>query len=163
MHTVPSPRPRAIVVGVDGSPSSVAALQLAAGLMPLAGDVIHAVTTWQYPLVFGTYTPVDWNYEELAEQALDLALNEAFPDGVPVELKRRVVHGSPAEVLISESAHASMVVVGSRGHGGFTGLLLGSVSTAVAERAECPVLVSHGVLRPLEGQGSTPPPAGASV
>ncbi|MBG6226486.1 nucleotide-binding universal stress UspA family protein [Arthrobacter sp. CAN_A2] len=130
--------------------------------MPLAGDVIHAVTSWQYPLVFGAYTPLDWNYEELAEQTLDQALNEAFPEGIPIDLTRRVVHGSPAEVLISESTHASMVVVGSRGHGGFAGLLLGSVSSAVAERAECPVLVSHGVLRPLEDQSSTPP-VGASV
>ncbi|WP_247829050.1 universal stress protein [Arthrobacter antioxidans] len=163
MHTIPSPRPRAVVVGVDGSPSSVTALQLAARLIPLAGDVIHAVTSWQYPPPFGAYGPVDVNHEELAGKVLDQALNEAFPGGTPLGLKRGLIQGSPAEVLLEESTHASMVVVGSRGHGGFAGLLLGSVSTAVTERAKCPVLVSHGALQPLEGQGSTLPLVGASA
>ncbi|WP_082046062.1 universal stress protein [Arthrobacter sp. L77] len=163
MHTIPSPRPRAVVVGVDGSPSSVAALQLAARLIPLAGDVIHAVTSWQYPPPFGAYGPVDVNHEEMAGEVLDEALNAAFPEGIPLGLERRLIQGPAAEVLLEESAHASMIVVGSRGHGGFAGLLLGSVSTAVAERAECPVLVSHGALRPQEGQGFALPSVGASA
>ncbi|WDF31857.1 universal stress protein [Arthrobacter agilis] len=144
----PSPSShRVIVVGVDGSPSSVAALQLAASLVPLAGDAIDAVTAWQYPLVFGVHTPMDWNYEELGGQALDQALLEAFPDRYPCTIKRRLLNGSPAQTLIEESRDASMVVIGSRGHGGFSGLLLGSVSSTVAERAQCPVLVSHGALQ----------------
>jgi nucleotide-binding universal stress UspA family protein len=144
MNVLPLSSRRVIVVGVDGSPSSVAALQLAASLVPLAGDAIDAVTAWQYPLVFGLYTPMDWNYEELAGQALDQALLDAFPDGYPCTIERRLLNGSPAQILIEESRDASMVVVGSRGHGGFSGLLLGSVSSTVAERAQCPVLVSHG-------------------
>lgn len=140
-------RQRVIVVGVDCSPSSVAALQLAASLIPLAGNVIHAVSAWQYPVVFGLYTPMDWNYEELGGKALDQSLLEAFPDGHPCTVERRLINGSPAEILIEESRIASMVVVGSRGHGGFSGLLLGSVSSTVAERAHCPVLVSHGALQ----------------
>lgn len=143
---------RVIVVGVDGSQSSVAALQLAASLVPLAGNAIDAVTAWQYPLVFGLYTPMDWNYEELAGQALDQALLDAFPEGCPCTIERRLLNGSPAQILIEESRDASMVVVGSRGHGGFSGLLLGSVSSTVAERAQCPVLVSHGTPQLPEDQ-----------
>jgi nucleotide-binding universal stress UspA family protein len=163
MESPSTPRPRVIVVGVDGSPSSVAALQLAASLVPLAGDVIHAVAAWQYPLVFGLYTPVDWNYEELGGKALDRALADAFPSTYPCEIERHLLKGAPAEVLIEESRHASMVVVGSRGHGGFGGLLLGSVSSAVAERAECPVLVSHGALQLREGETVALRPVGASA
>lgn len=139
--------PRVVVVGVDGSPSSVTALQLAASLVPLAGDVLHAVAAWQHPLAFSLYTPLEWNYEELGGQALDQALLDAFPDGYPCTIERRLLKGSPAQILIEESRSASMVVVGSRGHGGFSGLLLGSVSSNVAERALCPVLVSHGALQ----------------
>jgi nucleotide-binding universal stress UspA family protein len=141
---------RIIVVGVDGSPSSVAALRLAASLMPLAGDMIRAVTVWQYPLAFGLHAPIDWNYEELAGKALDQALLEAFPTGHPCAIERQVLHGLPALTLIDESRDASMVVVGSRGHGGFRDLLLGSVSRLVSERAQCPVLVCHGGVHPDE-------------
>ncbi len=158
MVTPSAPVRRTIVVGVDGSNSSVAALQLAAGLVPLAGNVIRAVAAWQYPLVFGLYTPMDWNYEELAGKALDQGLLDAFPNGYPCEVERQLLKGAPAEVLVQESREASMVVVGSRGHGGFSGLLLGSVSSAVAERAACPVLVSHGVLQLPEGDAVPLPP-----
>lgn len=163
MNVTSPQRHRRIVVGVDGSPSSVAALKLAAGLVPLAGDVIHAVTAWQYPLAFGLYTPMDWNYEELAGTALDQALLDAFPDGFPCEIRRELINGAAAEVLIAESRNASMVVVGSRGHGGFSGLLLGSVSSTLTERAHCPVLVSHGALQPGGGDTVALPPVAASA
>lgn len=155
MEAPSSPGQRIIVVGVDGSSSSVAALQLATRMVPLMGDVVHAVSVWQYPLVFGMYTPIDWNYEELAEGALEQALKDAFPGDASYKVEPRVVHGAPAEVLIEESRVASMVVVGSRGQGGFSGLLLGSVSAAVAERAGCPVLIAHGAVQLPEGQSNT--------
>ncbi len=142
-----SRKPRVIVVGVDGSPSSINALELAARLVPLAGDVIRAVTVWQYPVGFGTFAPLDWNPDEMAEAALDQALSAAFQDHRPCPIERRVLQGPAAQVLIDESKHASMVVVGSRGHGGFAGLLLGSVSSAVAERSSCPVVIAHGALQ----------------
>lgn len=145
------PEPRAMVVGVDGSTSSIAALELAAQLIPLAGDIIRAVTVWHYSVAFGTFTPVDWHPDELAEAALDRALAAAFQDKPPCPIERRVLQGSPAQVLIDESTRASMIVVGSRGHGGFAGLLLGSVSSAVAERAACPVVIARGSLQPDRG------------
>jgi nucleotide-binding universal stress UspA family protein len=163
METTPAPGQRVIVVGVDGSSSSVAALRLAASLMPLAGDRIDALAAWQHPLVFGLYTPLEDDYEELAGRALDQAVTDAFPTGAPCVLRRRVRHGLATEILIEESRHASMVVLGSRGRGGFNGLLLGSVSSAVVERAECPVLVSHGALQ-LPGRAAIAvPTVGASA
>lgn len=161
METPTDAHQRAIVVGVDGSPSSVAALQLAMSLVPLAGDVVHAVSAWHHPVALSVYTPMDWNYEEVAEKALDQALHDAFPEGTPAVVERRIRQGNAAQVLIDESKRASMVVVGSRGHGGFAGLLLGSVSSTVAERAQCPVLVSHGVMETVDSDAL--PSVGASA
>ena len=154
---------RVIVVGVDGSPSSIAALHLAVSLMPLAGDTIRALAVWQHPIAFGRYSPPpEHDYEALARQALDQAVTDAFPNGAPYPIEQQVVRGLAVEVLIQQSRHASMVVVGSRGHGGFAGLLLGSVSSALAERAHCPVLVSHGALHVIEGETIVLPPVDAS-
>ncbi|WP_434994269.1 universal stress protein [Arthrobacter sp. Ld5] len=161
--TTPPSRPRVIVVGVDGSEESIAALELAGSLVPLAGDVIRALTVWQYPIGFGTFAPISWNPDELAETALDHALSAAFGDEPPCPVERRVLQGPTAQVLIEESRKASMIVVGSRGHGGFAGLLLGSVSSAVAERSACPVLIAHGSLQPPDGESATAQPASASA
>jgi nucleotide-binding universal stress UspA family protein len=72
----------------------------------------------------------------------------------PAGLVTRVEQGGAARILIDVSQGANLLVVGSRGHGGFAGLLLGSVSSACAEHAACPVLVVHG---------ETPPPTPGSV
>ncbi|MHA7238712.1 universal stress protein [Arthrobacter sp. TMS1-12-1] len=158
MNTTPSPRsPRVIVVGVDGSEESIAALELAASLVPLAGDIIRAVTVWQYPIGFGTFAPITWNPDELAETALDHALSAAFRDEPPCPVERLVLQGPTAQVLIDQSRTASMIVVGSRGHGGFVGLLLGSVSSAVAERSACPVVIAHGTLKSPDGEAAAQP------
>ena len=108
------------------------------------------------------YTPLVWDEEGSAGESLDAALTEAFPDGFPLGLERRLIHGLPAKVLLEQSEHATMLVVGSRGHGGFAGLLLGSVSATVTKHAMCPVLVSHGALEILEEHDTPASPVGAS-
>ncbi|MBT1001610.1 universal stress protein [Paenarthrobacter sp. DKR-5] len=143
MNESATPEPR-IVVGVDGSPSSVLALKWAGRLVPEVGTSITAVAVWQFQLAFGTYTPVDWHPEEIAETILAEAIVQAFGDNPPCPVETKTCRGQAAQVLIEESRTAALVVVGSRGHGGFAGLLLGSVSSAVAEHAKCPVLIAHG-------------------
>ncbi|MDQ0735077.1 universal stress protein [Arthrobacter agilis] len=162
MKNFPAAHERVVVVGVDGSLSSVTALQLAAQFVPAAGDVIHAVAAWHYPLAFGLYAPTGWNPQDQAEEVLDRALAIAFHDEAPCRVERLVLQGPPAEILIEKSKSASLVVVGSRGHGGFAGLLLGSVSSAIAERSACPVLISHGALQ-LSHDASTVTPAAESL
>lgn len=130
-----------IVVGVDGSPASADALSWAARQAELTGAAIEAVTSWEYPMAFGGYpaaNEIDWpaNARSVLDSALDQALGEAAD---PVT--RTVVEGHPAKVLIDAAAGAELLVVGSRGHGGFAGLLLGSVSEYVVAHAPCPVLV----------------------
>lgn len=163
MGTASTTSERVIVVGVDGSLSSVTALQLAARFLPAAGDSIQAVTAWHYPLAFGLYAPTGWNPQEQAQEILDQALTIAFHDQAPCRIERLVLQGPPAEILIDKSRQASLVVVGSRGHGGFAGLLLGSVSSAIAERSECPVLISHGSARLAHEHTATASPVTAKV
>jgi nucleotide-binding universal stress UspA family protein len=80
------------------------------------------------------------------DQIVAETVDEVFGAGRPAGMTVRTVKGNPAAALLAASADAHMVVVGSRGHGGFMGLLLGSVSAKVAEHASCPVLVVHNRL-----------------
>jgi nucleotide-binding universal stress UspA family protein len=145
-HPPPEPGPPAMIVGVDGSESSIAALRYAIELAPKLDLRVRALAVWSYPaFVYGGYYPqFDWTPEDDAERIVRKAAEEVFGGVVPDWFATRTRSGRAAEVLIDESEHAEMLVLGSRGHGGFAGLLLGSVSAACAEHAHCPVLVVHG-------------------
>ncbi len=133
-----------IVVGVDGSPESVLALKWAQTLAHALDATITAVTAWHMETVFGSYIVPDWDPDEGARQILKDAVEEAFGGRPPEGFSGVCVRGTPAKVLMEHSKSAQMLIVGSRGHGGFAGMLLGSVSSACAEHAGCPVLVVHG-------------------
>ena len=135
--------PGRVVVGVDGSESSKQALRWAVRLAASEGSTIEAVTAWDYPPSFNAPVDVNWRPDLDAKTVMRETLDEVFGDARPAELEERVVHGSARTVLIDASRGASLLVVGSRGHGGFAGLLLGSVSSACSEHAHCPVLVLH--------------------
>jgi nucleotide-binding universal stress UspA family protein len=145
-------RPARIVVGIDGSEQSLDALRWAGRLAARFGSRLDAVTAWEYPTSYGwTSIAPDWNPADDMAKVLDEAVEKVFGDQPPAGLERHVREGAPAKVLLDASHGALMLVVGSRGHGGFAGLLLGSVSANVAEHASCPVLILHG---------DEPPPAG---
>lgn len=137
--------PKRIIVGVDGSESSVAALRRAAVIAAALGSPLEAITTWEYPVLYASYYPAEeWSPEQDANTILATAIEQAFHGTVPQGFTQTTMQGPAARVLIEQSEHASMLVLGSRGHGGFAGLLLGSVSSACAEHAQCPVLIMHG-------------------
>jgi nucleotide-binding universal stress UspA family protein len=144
-----------VVVGVDGSEPSKHALRWAQFMARASASALEVVAAWQPYTDYGwagagwSTMPTDWNPAHDAEEALTATIEEVFGDQHPVGLKLTVREGNAAQVLLEVSAAAWMLVVGSRGHGGFTGLLLGSVSAACTEHATCPVLVLHG---------DTPPP-----
>jgi nucleotide-binding universal stress UspA family protein len=134
-----------IVVGVDGSPSSVQALRWALEQARLTGAPVCAVSAWALP-ASPTWLAVEEDadyWEEGARTVLDDAIKDATGDAEALPVQREVVGGHPAKVLIDASTDAGLLVVGSRGHGGFTGLLLGSVSQHVVAHASCPVVVVH--------------------
>jgi nucleotide-binding universal stress UspA family protein len=132
-----------IVVGVDGSSPSIDALRWAARIGTALGLEIDAVTSWEYPISYGMGGLLDYRPDTDATQVLAEALTTAFGDTRPDGLRRLVAEGHPAKVLLDASSEAEMLVVGSRGHGGFVGQLLGSVSAPCAEHATCPVVVIH--------------------
>jgi nucleotide-binding universal stress UspA family protein len=140
-----------IVVGVDQSEGARAALRFALEEAKLRRATLRVVHAWQYGYigatgVEGAYPALGGDIKELragAETALAETLRESIPEADTVEIERRVVEGRPAAVLVAESRDADLLVVGSRGHGGFTGLLLGSVSQQCAHHAACPVVIVH--------------------
>src|SRR5262249_32144304 len=130
-----------IVVGIDGSEHSKRALRWAGGLWGVRGGRIDAVIAWHPPVSFGwSYVPGDWNPEKDAEKVLARTVDEVFDGNPPVGTRLIVREGNPAKVLLDESRDADLLVVGSRGHGGVAGLLLGSVGAHCAEPAAPPVL-----------------------
>jgi nucleotide-binding universal stress UspA family protein len=130
-----------VVLGVDGSPSSEAATRLAFEEAALRGVGLVAVHAWSDIGAVPMFA-LDWRvYEEEAEAALAERLRgwqEQFPD---VQVRRRLVRDRPAHWLVEESQAAQLVVVGSRGRGGFAGLLLGSVASTVAQLSHAAVIV----------------------
>jgi len=134
---------RRIVVGVDGSPSSLKALRWAIRQAELAGAEVEAVTAWAYPTGYG-WAPLGDGAVDFAGDAgkiLAEALAEVSGIAPDVVIRPEVVEGHAAEVLVRASKGADLLAVGSRGHGGFTGMLLGSVSQHCVHHAACPVLV----------------------
>jgi len=135
---------RWIVVGVDGSSHSEKALEWGAHLAAAFGGDIVAVTAWDYPAAVGwSSIPAEWHPDQDMAKVLEETLEKVFGKQRPAGLRTVVREGGAAKVLLDESQGATMLIVGSRGHGGFAGLLLGSVSANVAEHAPCPVLVVH--------------------
>lgn len=132
-----------IVVGVDGSASSKAALGWAIRQAKLTGAVVDAVIAWHYPNAYGYAVAVgdDADYEELAAKVVTDTIVEVSGPAGPVEIRPKVVEGNPAAVLLAASDGADLLVVGSRGHGGFVEALIGSVSQHCVHHATCPVVV----------------------
>jgi nucleotide-binding universal stress UspA family protein len=145
MNGTNTEQPLRVVVGVDGSRQSKQALRWAAQIATSTGARIEAVAAWDIPANFGWAAwPAEWNPEGDTEKLLTSTVDEVFGPERPNDIQLIVRRGGAAKVLIDQAEHALMLVVGSRGHGGFTGLLLGSVSSNVAEHAPCAVLVVHG-------------------
>ncbi len=131
------------VVGVDGSDASVAALVWAADLASRTGASIEAVTTWQWPTGIGPVIPFPEGYDPAgdARNMLDSIVQPVAARFSTTAVGMRIVEGHPAEALVEASRHADLLVVGSRGHGTVSGMLLGSVSQHCATHAACPVLI----------------------
>ncbi|ROP65419.1 universal stress protein [Curtobacterium sp. PhB115] len=139
-----------IVVGFDGSEESIAALRWTLDLADRLDSTVQVVVAWRWPTSWGSHpsTHTGWSPEQDAEEIGREALAVVADGPVrSVDGARSVavsaVHGPAAEVLVAAAEHAELLVVGSRGRGGFRGMLLGSVSTACVQYATCPVIVFH--------------------
>ena len=141
---------RPIVVGVDGSQSSLAALRWAVRQAELTGAPLEIVSAWEWPVSFlGWETPLPDDYDpaDEARRQLDKAVSAVLTPGDAIEVRQSVVEGHAAPVLEALSKTADLVVVGSHGHGEFAGMLLGSVSEHCVTHCHCPVVVLRGTGR----------------
>jgi len=134
-----------IVVGIDGSESSKAALRWAIRQAKLTGAVVDAVLAWRYPSTYGL-APMSGSMVDLegdARKALIESLNEVSALEPDATVRPEVIEGHPAEVLVRAAKDADLLVVGSRGHGAFASAVAGSVSVNCVLHSRCPVLVVH--------------------
>ena len=137
-----------IVVGIDGSAGSAEALKFAVAEARLRKAKLKAVAAWTLTYVaapIGMMAPIDEalipELQENAKNVLEQALAAALGPEPDLEIEKAVLEGTPAQVLVDAAQGADLLVVGTRGHGGFTGLLLGSVSQQAAHHAPCPVVI----------------------
>ncbi len=139
-----------VVVGVDGSDESIAALGWARRYAEATGGTVRAVLAWHFPTAAGqppeglVPAPVRQEAEERLRGQLSEAIAKVYHGPSVAAPETRLSYGHPAQVLIDESAKADLLVVGHRGRGAFTGMLLGSVSVHCVNRAHCPVVVVRG-------------------
>jgi nucleotide-binding universal stress UspA family protein len=144
----------AIVVGFDGSEASQEALRWAVEEARLRATKVIAVRAYENPVMPPVLDPygavpavgpapnIDPKLmRNSVGEGLMRALTEAVPDPGGVEIEGQVVEDHPANALVDASGAEDLLVVGSRGHGGFTGMLLGSVSQSVVHHARCPVVI----------------------
>lgn len=138
--------PRPIVVGVDGSNSSKAALQWAVHQAEFTHSPLQIICTWQHPVTYNRTKPwpEEADFEIAACRVLEESAKEVTDSDRGLNVTTKVVLGHPAPTLVDHSRSASLVVVGSRGHGEFTGMLLGSVGLFLTAHAHCPVVVVRG-------------------
>lgn len=132
-----------IVVGVDGSEESVTALRRAARIANALNASIEAVSTWRIPSGYATVGEYEYSPLDDANAILSGAAKSVFGAKNPQWFTTATFEGNAADILIEQSKGAEMLIVGSRGHGGLAGVLLGSVSAMCAEHAHCPVLIIH--------------------
>lgn len=148
--TDPTPPGARVVVGVDGSWCSLAALAWAVAEGGLRHIPVHVVLAWQLSAVVGMsplLLPPGYDLQVEGRHTLDGILRDHTgppadrPPGSPITSE--VINAHPAEALVDAARDAALLVVGSRGHGGFTELLMGSVSQHCVTHAHCPVVVVH--------------------
>ncbi|MEI6621545.1 MAG: universal stress protein [Actinomycetes bacterium] len=144
---------RTIVVGVDGSPASREALFWAAKEAEMKGARLHAVQAWQPPTggaisAVGSAPTAAFSAQDVSahtKRELAKTIKETIGESPTIDLRASVAVGNPVKVLIgvAKEDDAELLVLGSRGRGGFKSLLLGSVSEQCVTHAECPVAVIH--------------------
>lgn len=140
-----------VVVGIDDSEGARQALRYAGEIAKWRGWTLHVVCAWHIIYPMGPYAvglaELDAAMQESTEEMVNKILDEELGPDVELEIEQTICEGVPSQILLAASEGADLLVVGSRGRGGFASLALGSVSQACVHHATCPVLV----VRPRSG------------
>lgn len=131
-----------VIVGIDGSKDSGRALKWAADYAQQVEAPLQAFIAWEVSTLYGDTFSGKWEstaVQQKHREVVDKLVTETLGEGAQVEV--RVEEGNASEMLVQASRDAQLLVVGSRGHGGFTGMLLGSVSQHLVTHARCAVTV----------------------
>lgn len=142
-----------IVVGVDGSDASKDALRWAVRQAEMTGASLQAVITWHLPIAaYGMAIPqlTGYDFAPAAKRTLEETIREVVGEHPAVKVAAVVLEGPPPPTLLETAAGADLLVVGSRGHGEFAGMLLGSVAQHCVSHAPCPVVVVRHRAGPAE-------------
>jgi nucleotide-binding universal stress UspA family protein len=166
-----------VVVGVDGSAGARHALQWAVAEARLRGSRLLIVHAWKvgyagvpgggYGSLGGPFDPFSGGgvseMRRAAEERLEEVTAGLEAEAEGIEIERQVIEGGAPEVLVAAAVAADLLVVGSRGHGGFAGLLLGSVSQQCAHHAHCPVVIVHAPKPAAHRQNREEPSAAETI
>ncbi len=133
---------RPVVVGIEGSERSTGALEWAASYAQATGTTVRAVAVWHSPSTIGFDVGGGaWDREGACRKTAEKQVASVATRHPGLEIDLDVVHGGAAQVLVDASENAALLVVGTRGHGGFANLILGSTSNDCVHAAHCPVVV----------------------
>ena len=132
-----------IVVGVDGTPGSLDALAWASNEAKIRGAKLLAIRVWHFPVTASGVLFEDSiaSMQSGEEEELKLDIFDVLGDSPEVEVETLVVSGATSKTLFSAAKGAQLLVIGSKGHRGFTNAVVGSVSSQVAHYAQCPVVI----------------------
>ena len=133
---------RRIVVGVDGSPSADRALDWAIGEASRCGATLHLVAAWLYPMAYGySFSASVPEVQRESQRVVDDAVARVHAEAPDLTVTGELTQQTPGPALVAAAKDADLLVVGSRGRGGFEGLLMGSVSQYCSRHAACSVVV----------------------
>jgi nucleotide-binding universal stress UspA family protein len=140
--------PGRIVVGIDGSAASIDALDWAGRQAQIVNLPLELIMAWDWPSSYGWVAtlPGDYDPSQGLPELLSRAASDLRAKYPEVEVATRVMQGHPAQLLVHVAKGADLLVIGSRGHGEFVGMLIGSVGEYCATHAHCPVLVHQTVV-----------------
>ncbi len=134
--------PPVVIVGVDGSAESSRALRWAADYVTQLGGVVHAITVWHQPVQFGyRLATSDADLEQRARRSLEDTVAPVRADYPNLDLKSRLLRGHVVDEMVGLSNQADLMVLGNKGHGAFTGMMVGSVALKLVHHSRCPVTV----------------------
>ena len=161
---LPSAGTPVVVVGVDGTPGSLAALEWAAREARSRGDALLAVRVWQFPVNASGFLTDESIAAMQAdeEEQLELDLFDVLGDEPGVDLYRLVTSGAATKTLFTAAQGADMLVIGSKGHRGLTNVVIGSVSAQVTHYAPCPVVIVPQRVAKHEDSGTVRPASDGS-